>query len=115
MTRYDVLKPLNSLNLYITPSTIIPSPTDDDYKRGYITRNFVQEVVNKNSHIYEVSDSDYIKYLTNPLYIAVKIRWRLIGNDLEVKQSNQKSIMTVSDKLPNLKNYLLNLIQFIKK
>jgi len=107
--------------------TIIPSPSDKDYKRGYIERNFVQKVNDKGSPIYEVSNSIRNYYTSKPQFIAVKLKWRISGPteqqydsagiiiDKSVSESNNIAIKLVSDKIPNLKLYLPNLSQFYKK
>lgn len=106
--------------------THIPSPTDIDYRRGFIKRYFVQKTNDKGSPIYEISKRDINKYKTNPLYTSVELRWRIrgpketqyddVGNvsDKAVSESNRVAIRLVADKIPNLKLYLPNLLQFYK-
>ena len=107
--------------------TIIPSPSDKDYKRGYIERNFVQKVNDKGSPIYEI-DSPTKSYYNNKVqFITTELKWRVSGPtttqydsngaviDKAVADSNRIAIQLVSDKIPNLKLYLPNLSQFYKK
>jgi len=106
--------------------TYIPSPTDIDYRRGFIKRYFVQKTNDKGSPIYEISKRDINKYKTNPLYTSVDLRWRIKGpketqyddegnvSDKAVSESNRVAIRLVADKIPNLKLYLPNLLQFYK-
>lgn len=106
--------------------TFIPSPSDIDYRRGFIKRYFVQKTNDKGSPIYEISKRDINKYKTNPLYTSVDLRWRVKGpketqyddegnvSDKAVSESNRVAIRLVADKIPNLKLYLPNLLQFYK-
>jgi hypothetical protein len=106
--------------------TFIPSPSDIDYRRGFIKRYFVQKTNDKGSPIYEISKRDINKYKTNPLYTSVDLRWRIKGpketqyddegnvSDKAVSESNRVAIRLVADKIPNLKLYLPNLLQFYK-
>ena len=105
----------------------IPKPNDSDYKRGYITRYFVQASNDSTSPIYEVSSQKYVSYTRSSNFRGVIIRWRISGSiepiyndsgnvaDKGVNQSNSIAISLVYDKIPNLKLYLPNLLQFYKK
>ena len=42
--------------------TFVPNPTDSDYKKGYITRFFIQKSNDKTSSVYEVSSQNFRKY-----------------------------------------------------
>lgn len=101
--------------------TFIPTPNDDDYKRGFINRFFVQKTMDKNSPILEVSESVYLKTFSNPNYKVTKLRWRISGpmetNSLDnsVSDSNLIAIRISSNNIKNLKLYLPNLLQFYKK
>ena len=69
---------------------------------------------------------DINKYKTNPLYTSVDLRWRIRGPketqyddkgnilDKSVSESNRIAIKLVAHKIPNLKLYLPNLLQFYK-
>ena len=105
---------------------IIPSPSNKDYDRGYIKRYFVQKVNDKGSPIYEVSSSTRNYYNTKAQFITTQLKWRISGPieqtydasgtviDKSVSESNRIAIKLVSDKIPNLKLYLPNLLQFYK-
>lgn len=104
--------------------TIIPEPTENDYLNGYIQRYFVQKINDKSASIYEVSDTEYNRVLTKPIYNGVSIKWRITGPiseslinsviDKGVRESNRISISLATDTIPNLKFYLPNLLQFHK-
>ena len=107
--------------------TSIPSPTEKDYKRGYIRRYFAQVSNDKLGVITEISGDDYIRISTSPLYRAVNIRWRIKGPlkmtfkddgtiaDKGVEESNRIALDLVSKEMPALKLYLVHLLQFYKK
>lgn len=92
----------------------IPTPTEDDYKVGYIRRNFVQKSNDKNAIVYEISDNSYIDYQRNPLLTVVTLNWKISGTDEEIKEINDKVVRYASKTLPAIKLYLPNLLQFSK-
>jgi hypothetical protein len=94
--------------------THVPSPTDDDYKIGYITRYFVQKTNDINSFIYEVSKDEISSYQNSPLYITTDLDWRLSGDYQSIMDSNKKSLLLVSKVMPKIGLYLPNLLQFSK-
>jgi len=107
-------------------NTIIPKPTDLDYQRGYIKRYFVQKTNDKSSSIYEIDDLGFTNFRYKPNLTVVSLKWRIKGPketqydssgnviDKSVSESNRIAIKLVSDKIPNLKLYLPNLLQFHK-
>lgn len=113
-----------SLNIKI--KSFIPTPTEQDYVRGYITRYFAQKSNDVNSPIYEVSDSEFNELSNSVMYNTTSLRWRIKGpkepSDYEdnkivdkgVKKSNEISIRLASEYIVNLKLYLPNLTQFWK-
>lgn len=106
--------------------TFVPKPSEKDYNRGYIRRFFIQKTNDKGSAIYEISQNSKTNFVTNPLYTVADVKWRIkgpkepeyddVGNivDKSVKESNRVAISLVADKIPNLKLYLPNLLQFYK-
>lgn len=121
----ELTKSKNSTN-YSKIKTHIPTPVELDYKKGYILRYFCQKTNDTNSPIYELDSIQYSKYKNNPFYIVANLRWRISGPketvyddkgnilDKSVSESNRISIKLVSNKIPNLKLYLPNLLQFYK-
>ena len=129
MSILDSYKKLTQNKLFRLRSNIethIPTPTPAEYKRGWITRYFIQRTNDKTSPIFEVNSTQFSKSLANDLYTAVSIRWRLTGpketiydssgnlKEKSVSESNRISIQLVYDRMPNLKLYLPNLLQFYK-
>ena len=94
--------------------THLPEPSDFDYKKGYITRYFLQKANDFDSPIYEVKQSAMMKYASNSFYSVASLDWRLTGTKEEIKASNSSSLKLTSLKLPKIALYLPNLIQFIK-
>jgi len=107
--------------------THIPKPSDFDYKKGYVVRYFIQKTNDKSSSIFEVDNIQFSKYKKNPFFVNTSIRWRIKGpledvyNDIgeivdkSVSESNRIAIHLVKHKIPNLKLYLPNLLQFYKR
>jgi hypothetical protein len=129
MSILDSYKKLTQNKLFRLRTNIethIPTPTEEEYKRGWITRYFIQRTNDKTSPIFEVNSNQFSKSISNDLYTAVSIRWRLTGpketiydsngnlKEKSVSESNRIAIQLVYDRIPNLKLYLPNLLQFYK-
>ena len=107
-------------------TTHVPNPNTNDYERGYITRYFTQKVTDTNSPIFEINANTFTNLQSKPMYVSVSIKWRLKGPketlyredgqllDVSVSESNRRAILLQYDKMPNLKLYLPNLLQFYK-
>jgi len=107
--------------------TIIPRPSDKDYVRGFIKRYFIQKTNDKGSPIYEIDSITKSYYNNKVQFITTELKWRVSGPtttqydsrgaviDKAVVDSNRIAIQLVSHKIPNLKLYLPNLLQFYKK
>ena len=90
----------------------LPMPTYSDYRKGYIVRYFTQRINDENSIIYEISENDYLKFLSDTFYTTVNIDWRLAGGLQIIKDSNAKSVKLGSKKMKALMFYLPNYLQF---
>lgn len=112
--RYRIISK-NSRQRPTTIKSYIPTPNDNDYRRGYIYRYFIRSSNDKQSPIFEVSSKQYTKYLSDPFYTTTKVRWRILGESNEVRTSNSIAVKLASDKIKKLKLYLPNLLQFYKK
>ncbi len=118
------------VRISVTPTqkitTNVPNPNTNDYERGYITRYFTQKVTDTNSPIFEINANTFTNLQSKPMYVSVSIKWRLKGPketlyredgqllDVSVSESNRRAILLHYDKMPNLKLYLPNLLQFYK-
>jgi hypothetical protein len=114
--RYNRLKRENG-GLIQIPNIIVskPNPTEKDYTNGYITRYFCQKSNDNNSVIYEVNSKSFSKLSLSPIYKIVSLRWRIVGDPIDVKKSNSASIRIASQTIPKIGMYLPNLLQFYKK
>lgn len=95
--------------------TFVPNPSESDYKRGYITRYFVQNANDSKSYIYEISKDTYRNITSNQLLVNTSLDWRITGDDVDIKKSNSESVRLASQKINKLQLYLPNLLQFRKK
>jgi hypothetical protein len=123
---YNRLKINTLFKLESKIESYFPNVSDSDYSKGWISRYFVQKTNDKRSSIYEVNYSEFIRIKYNTLFTSVIIKWRISGPkttqydsngnvlDKGVSESNRISISLVNDKIPNLKFYLPNLLQFHK-
>lgn len=121
----DLVDNTNKFSLK-SPNTVVPIPTNNDYADAYIIRYFVQRVSDINGFVYEVTASEYEKYIENPYWIVSSIRWRISGPlnmvydsngnliDKGVIESNKSSLSIASLKIKNISLYLPNIKQFHK-
>ena len=128
MSILDSYKKLTTRNVVpnTTISVHIPTPSERDYTNGYITRYFTQIANDSNSAIYEINATTFTRLQTNPMYVSISLKWRITGPkettyredgqllDMNVSESNRRAILLHYDKIPNLKLYLPNLLQFYK-
>ena len=91
-----------------------PKVDKNDIKRGFITRRFAQQCNDNQSPITEISENTYGNIQSNPLYKVVKMKWRITGTKEEVKNSNRASISEQLSVIPQLKNRLVNLLEYYK-
>jgi hypothetical protein len=122
----DIAKNLEKFNIEY-PNTIIPAPSESDYKLGFIRRYFVRRANDEYGHIFEISKDVYNKYSKSPFWITQQLKWRISGplnqtlkdngdlNDMGVLNSNKISLSEASVGMRNLKLYLPNLLQLYKK
>jgi hypothetical protein len=113
--RYITLAKKNIENFKFSINTFVPNPTESDYKKGYITRYFVQSANDPQSYIYEISKETYRDLISNQLLIVTSLDWRITGDDIDIKKSNSESVRLALEKINKLQLYLPNLLQFRKK
>lgn len=113
--RYTEIKAVPIMFNNIKVIAHIPTPTDADYKKGYIVRHFVQKANDESAPIFEIKKQGLTKFNSNPFYLTTSLDWRLTGTPEEIKTSNSISIKLASEKLPKIQLYLPNLLQFYKK
>ena len=97
----------------------IPPITSDDIDKGTIIRYFARRSNDANSEIIEIKESKYNSIKNIPLYVTVKMSWRIAGK-LEdhlpiytgVITSNTKSIEDANNKMPGINQKLINPRQF---
>ena len=113
---YTKLKIKNNLKQSSVPvvSAFIPTPTEDDYSVGYMTRTFLQKTNDINAHIIEINPKEIANARQTFYYTPVELTWRLIGTPQEIMDSNSKSVKDATSTIPNLSHYLTNTLQFAK-
>jgi hypothetical protein len=92
----------------------IPVLTEVDYKRGYISRYFIQRANDMAGRITEINEIAFSKFVNTPFYTAITLDWKITGSDDEIKDCNSKSIKFVLKQMPKIQMYLPNLLQFRK-
>ena len=113
--RYNKIQ--TNLSEYKLPEIIthIPSPTENDYKRGYIKRYFIQKSNDGAGYIYEIDSFGLLNFKISPYFNTIVIPWRISGTKDEISQSNSKSIRIGMKTIPSLHLYLPNTLQFSKQ
>lgn len=96
-------------------TTHVPNPIEDDYRRGYIKRYFIQKANDASGYIYEIDSLNFLNFRISPYFTAIMILWRVSGTNDEISQSNSKSIKLGMQKIPSLYLYLPNTLQFSKQ
>jgi hypothetical protein len=108
------------------PQTIVPTPLNEDYDSGAITRYFIQKANDPNGFVFEVDFNVFKNLQYNPYWITDDMLWRIKGPkektynsigellDNGVIESNKSSIAITSFKIKNISLYLPNLLQFYK-
>ena len=97
-----------------TIKTHVPSPTENDFKKGYIIRYFAQKANDESSYVFEINKDEYGNLISNPFFLNVKLNWRLTGSVEQIKESNSKSVGLSSDTIKTISLYLPNKLQFCK-
>lgn len=110
--RYKIINSPDVIYNGIKIQTHVANPIEIDYKRGYVTRYFIQKANDTESTIYEVDYIGFSKFIDNPFYTHVNLNWRIIGTDEQIKDSNFKAIRLLTPRIPKLQLYLPNLLQF---
>lgn len=109
-----------------TPTSIfhLVQPTDEDYKKGVITRYFIKRVNGGPDAIKEVNESDYNRFKREVLYITLSIPWKISGEQNDRTQANitihgiidtnQRIVKSKEMQMPGIIAYLQNLAEFSK-
>lgn len=95
--------------------TFCPTPTENDYKVGFIKRYFAQRTNDKTGYIYELSEAAYLTLSINPFFTVLTLRWKIAGTDEQIKESNFNSVKLGIKKIPLIIKYLPNYLQFKQK
>lgn len=113
--RYNRIQ--TNLSEYKLPEIIthVPNPTENDYKRGYIKRYFIQKSNDAAGYIYEIDSFGLLNFKISPYFNTIVIPWRISGTNDEISQSNSKSIKIGMKTIPSLHLYLPNTLQFSKQ
>jgi len=91
INRYKKINSPDVLYDSIKIKTHVATPTQTDYKRGYITRYFIQKANDTESAIYEVDYIGFSKFIDNPFYTHVNLNWRIIGTDEQINAEELSS------------------------
>lgn len=130
LEEYNQLKSNNLINL-IDPTPFTPKPTEEDYKKGKITRYFARQRNGTQFKIMEIDELTYDNLLNNrgglntSLWKVISIFWQISGplNDQKVNgirtragiiDTNQRVLNNAEKNFIGLKQYLTDLKQFAR-
>ena len=107
---------------YKSPTSYKPSPTDYDYRYGYIIRYFLQKRTSPQNSIVEVSENDFQSVSPNPSYTKIdeksynslELLWTITGNKKYVSNANRLALISSEKLFPGIKNFLPNLLEYYK-
>jgi hypothetical protein len=128
---YITLNPNNSFSSLIDPTPYTPKPTEEDYKKGKITRYFARQRNGTQFKIMEINQQTYDNLLNNrgglntSLWKVISIFWQISGplRDVRVNNirtragiidTNQRVLDNAEKNFIGIKQYLSDLQQFSK-
>ena len=126
---YNQLKPNNLSSSLIDPTPFTPKPTQEDYKRGKITRYFARQRNGTQFKLMEIDQTTYNNLndrrggLNYSLWKVISIFWQISGplRDQRVGNirtragiidTNQRVLNNAEKDFIGIKQYLTNLTQF---
>jgi hypothetical protein len=126
---YNQLKPNNLSSSLIDPTPFTPKPTQEDYKRGKITRYFARQRNGTQFKLMEIDQTTYNNLndrrggLNYSLWKVISIFWQISGplRDQRVGNirtragiidTNQRVLDNAEKDFIGIKQYLTNLQQF---
>jgi hypothetical protein len=114
--RYNKINNQNLVKFKIAPiQSFLPTPSENDYSKGYIVRYFSQKVNDKNAPIIEISSDTYSNLFDNSFIVVTNLDWKISGTHEDIKEANLKSIKRASKDIPSIHMYLPYLLQFSKQ
>lgn len=87
---------------FSTPISYFPRPSEEDYRKGYITRYFIKGI-NQNGYITEISPSEYANFQDGTVnydvsfYLTGKMNWKIIGPLNTIRLSQYDIRMGIED------------------
>ena len=107
---------------FIAPRYHYPRVREKDQSTGYIDRYFVQKSNNPASAtIMEINKDQYDKVakknklaINGKLYTKFQLRWKIIGNEDEIKKTNFKTLERAEKEHRGIRSYLGDLTEFSK-
>lgn len=129
--KYTKLNPNLQITEYQEPISFLPKPTDEDYKKGKITRYFAKERKVRIFKIIEINQFTFEDIVNMggiynyPGWDVISMFWQISGpleNELingniiksGIKNTNQRIIDIKNKQFIGLKEFITNLTQFSK-
>ena len=109
-----------SINTSTSPTSYIPIPSENDYKKGYITRYATKRVNCGFDTISEIDKLEYDRLENNILYTTVSFNWKITGplysdsTSIGIIDTNQKTLTLFESKIPDITSFFRNFAQYAK-
>jgi hypothetical protein len=110
---------------YVELNESRPSPTKEDYQKGFITRYFIKRTNQFPGEVMEISKNTFDRLTGNAFYVTIQIPWKITGPKDDyidtssfikmvhgVTNSNQATIQEFVSQIPELRYKLPDLLQF---
>ena len=110
LEKIDVSKLKDTIKL---PIPFFVSPTEQDYKVGYITRYFMMRRNGDFTTIKEISFQDFDTFNSDDLYKTTTLKWKITGSKDEVENTN-KTLVELKKPGFDFGTYFTNYSQFLK-
>lgn len=106
----------------ILPSTVKPIVTLRDAENKYIIRYFVQMVTDPN-FIVEVDKTQYEDLKSNPRFLTLQLKWKIVGKKESERKSsnvviygvgdiNREAVLNADLTMKGLKRYITNYTEY---
>lgn len=121
----------NEFPKYLTIQHSLPEITEENYKKGYVTRYFAKKHNNINSPIIEISEEMYneiktMNYSSSYLYKIIELKWKISGkindtytNNVRIESgvvdTNRRTLAIKEKEMVGISDHLNNLTQYYKK
>jgi len=116
---YDILPKKTDIKDMIHPLSTYPFPIEDDYKKGFFIRYFVQKINDPTDPIREVTQKEFGRVTGNlqAFYFGVELKWKINGPKYDklkqpgIVDTNKRTLFRKEGEMPGIIKRLPNLLE----